>query len=384
MSGRGNQLRSPCDSVVMVRRSSTRRVVLLALGLSLVGLAVATPASADPARPTDYRSTVLRVHPKLPQGVEVSVVGGDSFLELRVARGHSAVVPDYEQGAGTTPEPYLRFLADGTVERNERSIAAAINRSRYGTDPTAADPKGTPKWTVVARDGRYLWHDHRIHWMLPNRPKAVSADGRVDMGGPNGAWTVDLTVDDEPVVVTGELVLLASPSPVPWLGMLVLAAGCLIGLALFRVRAGRPAPHRALAGALAISSLLAVGVGTAQWFDIPKAAGGTILTAAIPAVALVASVVAFVARAARTKLVALAAAVAALGGWAVLRRTVLTRAVLPTSLPFAVDRAVTALALGVALAGVTILVWRPPTDAAAATASPTDGTAGTAPAPRSA
>jgi len=366
----------------MVRRSSTRRVVLLAIGFTLAALAPAAPASADPARPTDYRSTILRVHPSLPPGVEVAVVGGDSFLELHVGRGHTAEVPDYEQGAGTTPDPYLRFLADGTVERNERSIAAAINRSRYGTDPTAADPKGTPKWTVVAHDGRYLWHDHRIHWMLPNRPKAVAADGRVDMGGPDGVWTADLIVDDTPVVVTGELVLLASPSPVPWVGLFAVIAGSLIGWAIVRVRRGRPAPHQALAGALGVASLLAVGVGAAQWLDIPKEAGGTILTAAVPAAALVASVVAFVARSARTKLMALAAAVAALGGWAVLRRAVLTRAVLPTSLPFAVDRAVTALALGVALAGVVILVWRPPTEVAAAPASPSDGPAGSAPTPR--
>ena len=61
-------------------------------------------------------------------------------------------------------------------------------------------------------------------------------------------------------------------------------------------------------------------------------------------------------------LVALALAVAGLGGWAVLRREALLRAVLPTTLPFGVDRTATAVALGTALAGAVVLVWRPPVD----------------------
>ena len=346
----------------MAGRSPTRRVVLFTLAVALGGLGIATPAAADPGRPTDYRSTILRVRPSLPTGVRVEVVGGDSFLQVRVARGHTVVVPDYEQGADTDPAPYLRFGSDGTVERNERSIAAAINRSRYGNDPSATDPHGAPRWTVVAHDGRYLWHDHRIHWMLPSRPEAVSAEGRVDMGGPNGTWSIELLVDGRPVTVTGELVLLRSPSPMPWLVLAAVAAVALVGVALLRVRAGEPAPHRALAGALAAGSVLAVVVGTAQWRGLPAVAGGTVLTALVPTGALAASIVALVARRARTTLVALAAAVAALGGWAVLRRSVLVRAVLPTSLPFSVDRAITALALGVSLAGAVVLVWRPPTD----------------------
>ena len=354
----------------MARRSPTRRVVLLALAFALAGVGVAAPASADPARPTDYRSTILRIRPALPPGVRVDVVGGDSFLQARVAPGHTLVVPDYEQGTDTTPAPYLRFSSDGTVERNERSIAAAINRSRYGNGPGATDPHGAPRWKVVAHDGRYLWHDHRIHWMLPTRPAAISADGRVDMGGPDGTWSIELLVDGKPATVTGELVLLRSPSPIPWVILVAVLALILVGVALVRVRAGRPAPHRALAGALVAGSALAVLVGTAQWRGLPAVAGGTVLTAAVPAAALAASILALVTRRARTRLVALAAAVAALGGWAVLRRSVLVRAVLPTPLPFGVDRAITALALGVSLAGLVILVWRPPTDPAAPAAGP--------------
>ncbi len=54
------------------------------------------------------------------------VVGGDSFLEVSVDEGHEVLVPGY-QG-----EPYLRFRADGTVERNRNSPATYLNDSRQG------------------------------------------------------------------------------------------------------------------------------------------------------------------------------------------------------------------------------------------------------------
>ena len=58
---------------------------------------------------------------------------------------------------------------------------------------------------------------------------------------------------------------------------------------------------------------------------------------------------------------ALPGSVAALASWAVLRRDVLTHAVLPTDLAYGVDRAVTALALGIAVGVGLVLAWRPPT-----------------------
>ena len=74
----------------------------------------------------------------------------------------------------------------------------------------------------------------------------------------------------------------------------------------------------------------------------------------------------------------LAAVAAALGSWAWLRRAVIDHAVLPTTWPPALDRTVTALALGAAAATVVLLVWRPP---GTVRASRPDGTVGTAPPP---
>lgn len=341
------------------RRGGRPLVALLVLTATLLG--PATPASADPARPTDYRSRVLSVRPALPAGIELRVVGGDSFLELRVRGDHTVVVPDYEGGEGTATRPYLRFLPDGTVERNDHSAAAAANESRYGTS-TAADIRDEPDWTVVARDGRYVWHDHRIHWMLPRAPTAVDAAGRVDLGGPDGTWAVDLEVDGEPVAVTGELLLLDAPNPAPWFALVLLGVGGSVGLVALAVRRDRPVPHRVLALALAGGGLLATLAGVVEWRSIPPGAGGSALTAATPALGLAAALIAAVATAARIRLVALAVAVAALGGWAVLRRETLLRAVLPTSLPFAVDRAATAIALGLAVGVAATLAWRPPVD----------------------
>jgi hypothetical protein len=213
-------------------------VVVVASILALV----APPALADPARPTDYRARVLGVSPTPPAGFHVRVVGGDAFLELEVPRGHTVAVPDYAQTA-TGPRPYLRFRADGTVQRNEHSVAAVLNRSRYGTDGEAPDPALEPRWVEVADDGRYLWHDHRIHWMGGSSP-TTDHHGRVDLGGPDGTWVIELEVDGRATTVTGELVRLKSPPEWPYYGVAVLVAAgfvALIGLFLRRFRRGEVA-----------------------------------------------------------------------------------------------------------------------------------------------
>lgn len=323
----------------------------------------AAPAAADPARPTDYRSRILSIRPSLPTGVELQVVGGDSFLDLQVSGDHTVVVPDYSSGDGTTARPYLRFGADGTVERNESSAAAAANETRYASSG-GGNVSDDPDWTVLGRDGRYAWHDHRIHWMVPRAPTAVDEDGRVDLGGPGGTWSVDLEVDGAPVTVRGELLLLAAPSPVPWLALVVLIVAGAVGAGVVAVRSGRQPPHRALAGALVVAGCLATAAGYAQWRSIPPGAGGSPLTVVVPALGLLGGLGAVVVRAARLRLAALAVSVAALGAWAILRREALLRAVLPTSVPFALDRAATAVALGMAVGVAVTLVWRPPVDRA--------------------
>lgn len=338
---------------------SRRPTWALAFGVALLVLVPAGAAGADPARPTDYRSQVLAVDPPLPAGASLRVVGGDAFLELRVPRGHLVVVPDYPGGDGASTRPYLRFRPDGIVQRNERSAAAVANERRYGSSGRVPAPGAIPRWRTVARDGRYVWHDHRIHWMLPTRPRAVDPDGRVDLGGAGGTWTIELEVDGHPATVTGELLLLDPPRPVPWFLGIALLATLLPVITWRRVRAGRSPAHRAIALVLCGAGIVATAVALVEWRSIPPGAGGSLLAVALPAVGAFAAAAA-AATSPRTQLAALAAAVGALGTWAVLRRDVLDHAVLPTSLPAGLDRAGTALALGLAIGAGVVLVWRPP------------------------
>lgn len=346
----------------MPERTRTAGALLALALIALVALGPAAPAGADPARPTDYRSTVLRAHPRLPQGVRARAVGGDAFLELQVAGGHRVVVPDYEGGEADAAAPYLRFLPDGTVERNRNAVATAANQSRYGSTTRSPDPTATPSWERVATDGRYAWHDHRIHWMAP-RPPQVAQGGRVDLGGPAGTWEVALVVDGRRTTLVGELVRVPPPSPVGWI-LLALASAAIV----LAVVAVRPRGTRAVGATATAAAAGALVAAWAAWSSVPAGAGagpaGLVVTAAGLAAAIVA-----LAGSARLRVAAWAGTAAALLGWAVLRRAVLTHAVLPTAAPAWFDRAATALALGVGAAIAVAVVWRPPPTGAGRTPS---------------
>lgn len=305
---------------------------------------VATPgvASADPPRPTSDRSTIDRIEPPA-DGVELQVVGGDSFLELTVEPGHKVLVPGY------TGEPYLRVHPDGTVEHNLRSPATHLNDDRYGDAPTPsdADADAEPVWEQIATDGTYAWHDHRIHWMSPDRPPGRSA-GQVIQD-----WEVPLIVDGQEVVAHGTLTWEKPISPLPWLATALAAAAVTL-----------VAARRSPSALPAVSSLVAAGaavvVATGETAAMPDSVGASPLPLTIAAVATVAAVLA--AAAALTHRRALAAiaslaSVAAVIGWGLLRLAVFTQPVLPTTLTPALDRAGTALALGLAL-GVAISTVR--------------------------
>ncbi|MCU1455125.1 MAG: hypothetical protein JWN46_3271, partial [Acidimicrobiales bacterium] len=255
------------------------------------------------------------------------VVGGDGFLELR-STGHQVVVLDQIQDQAPAPRPYLQIEPDGTVQLNRSSIGYYINGSRYGAGSPPASIQGpggaTPRWVTVGHGGRYLWHDHRIHWMAPGKPPSVRGNsGKVDMGGPDGDWVVRLVVDGRPVAVVGELVLHAAPNPLPWLA-LALAIVVLI------VAASQWSARWTTTIAAVVSGAVAVLVGWEQHVAVPAAAGGTPLSWALPGVALMAGMLAAGVRQPRRQATALLGASAALVGWVFMRWTVLTHAVLPT------------------------------------------------------
>lgn len=189
-----------------MRLSRVRRVLTLTGVLVVLG---AAPALADPPGPTSYEATVVGVDPMI-DGLEVRVLGGDSFLQI-VNDGHEVVVPGYDG-----QEQYLRFDRDGTVSVNLRSVTHWQNEDRYAASPVppGTGPDMPPQWVEVSDDGTWAWHDHRIHWMSP-----TTLPGQIDPASsqPQEAlsWPVELMVDGQPVVVNGILTWLPPASPLP-------------------------------------------------------------------------------------------------------------------------------------------------------------------------
>ena len=138
---------------------------------ALVALCVlAPPALAHEGNP-NYRSEVRAISPPV-DGLKAEVLNFDDRIELQY-RGSETIVVEGYRG-----EPYLRFEPDGTVSVNQRSPATYLNEDRFADAevPDTADPKAPPEWETVARNGRYDWHDHRIHWMSSTPPERVRAD----------------------------------------------------------------------------------------------------------------------------------------------------------------------------------------------------------------
>ncbi len=200
----------------------------------LVGLVLfASPAGADPARPTNYLSVMTSITPPTPYAT-LRVVGGDGFLDLTVAHGHTAVVQGY------AAEPYLRVLANGTVEVNKNSPAYYLNKSRYGTTPVPAALLGAtlpkPAWKVSGHHGHAVWHDHRIHFMARTPTPQLAAGLPV-------FWSVTFTVDGVAHVAHGNYRLLHGPNTVVWLALIVVAAALVWAVGRRGAGAGgRPSP----------------------------------------------------------------------------------------------------------------------------------------------
>lgn len=322
--------------------AGVRAAVTVALaGAVLVGGASA--ASADPAGPTDYESRVTAVEPEV-EGLDVEVIGGDAYVRLTAPPGSSVNVPGYTDG-----DLYLRFLPDGTVERNAASPTRWLNEARYGAaPPPEASAEAPPRWETVASDGTYAWHDHRVHWMSPELPDQV--DPGLDERQRVQTWSIPLTVDDRPVEVRGELDHLPSPSPVlpAAAALLVLALGLAVAL---RMPAGAPS-------IAAIGAVAAGVVGVAAVVGLPPGAEADPTLLVLPGVALV---LVLVATAIRGRPGIAGRVVGGLAGlpllvWGASQVGALTRAVVPTALPDGVARLLVAVVLGAAVAALAAAV----------------------------
>ncbi len=312
-----------------------RRLGTLAILAVALVLAMPAPAGADPAEPTSDRSRVRGIDPQ-DAPLEARVVGGDAFLEVRVEAGSEVTVPGYGG------EPYLRFLPDGTVERNRRSPATYLNEDRLGASaaPPGLDQDGEPEWEQVATGGTYVWHDHRIHWMSPDRPPGLEAGDVID------EWEVPLVVDGDPVTISGILRWEEPISPLPW------AALVAVLLAVTVVVTRRRSALVSGAASL-VSGGLAAGLAVAERSGLPSGAQSGLITVVVPVVAAAAGAAAVGLGAAGRRAgatITTLLSVAATIGWVLLRVDVFTEPVLPTTLDPGIDRAGTAVAAGLAIA----------------------------------
>lgn len=306
----------------------------------VVVLAPAGVAGADPPGPTDYETTIWGIEPATPS-IDVTVIGGDSFVQLTVERGTEVVVLGYEG------EPYLRFGADGTVEENRQSPTLALNADRYGSAPPGTGDAGAaPEWAIIASNSRYAWHDHRAHWMSREAPPGYERGDRIQEGA------IPLQVNGTAVTISVATTWLDEPSPVPIVAGAILAVFVL----MITVSIGRR-----IAWVLIAAGAAAVGIGWWQVSSVPEETGPSSIWWLLPAVAGASGVIAVVLG---RSLVSHALVV--LGGielalWVYLRRDGFTRALFPTEAPFWLDRGVTSaagVAAAIAIAASALAMFR--------------------------
>jgi hypothetical protein len=306
-------------------------------------LVVAAPATvhADAAGPSDWRSEIVSVTPAT-DAVTVTIEGGDAFVRIAVDPGHAVVVEGYAD------EPYLWTDGDGVVHENQRSPATYYNQNRSGVAelPPQADPAAEPDWKVVGDDGAWAWHDHRAHWMGGSPPPGMSA------GDSLTETVVPISVDGVATEITVLTTLIGSPPLWP------AVVGAVVGLALVGLTL---MPRRSLPVPLAIVPVAAAAtiIGLIQYRSLPPETGPRLIWWVPPLIAAVCGLALSVAHRAsvlvRSGLVLISASQLLLWGWT--RRTGITRAVLPTSAPFWLDRMVTAAALAAGLALIAVTVF---------------------------
>ncbi|MGB9359582.1 MAG: hypothetical protein WCC01_13605 [Acidimicrobiia bacterium] len=313
------------------------RSLLVVAGAVALVLLAAVPAWADAATPTNYRSQIL--YTEGPGVVEVEIVGGDAFVRMTTESGMTVEVLGYEG------EEYIRFDPDGAVVVNQRSPATYLNDDRYANVelPAEADASAVPRWETVSTDGTYSWHDHRTHWMSPTPPASVLAtDGNETVQIFD--WILPLRVEGSAGRIVGTLTWIPSTTALPWFALTVVT---LVAVAAATLRIG----PRSQSVVLLVLGLGAVVAGGAAMLAQPPE--GRVLGIDLigpPVVMVVAGFAALQARRS-SRLASQLVLIGSVGlsAWGVLRVGVLTHPILPTLLPYAADRLITAMVLGGAI-----------------------------------
>jgi hypothetical protein len=197
----------------------------------VAALLIGAPAALAHQGNPHYRSAIRQITPAVP-GLQLSVLNYDDRLSLHNTSGKAITILDY-QG-----KPYVRSLPNGVVQVNTNSQAYYLNVDRYGQVTVPKGLGAQPNWKVVNRDGRYDWHDHRIHWMSQSDPpglKDKSKRQKID------DWVVPMKVNGRPASIKGTLTWVPLPNaPLPVGAILAFAALVIVLLiAVFVVRRRR-------------------------------------------------------------------------------------------------------------------------------------------------
>ncbi|MDP9334919.1 MAG: hypothetical protein M3Q30_16640 [Actinomycetota bacterium] len=244
----------------MRRWVAIRFAAVAAAAIVLVGL-TAAPAAAHTIsgpRPTNYRSRVVAIAPRVP-GISARIVDLGSKIELTNRSSTEVTVLGYEG------EPYLRIGPSGVFE-NLHSRATYINRTRLGgTVPAGIDttPTADPQWKKVSGSHTARWHDHNIHWTSPQPPPPVAQSP--------GSFhhlsqrNIVLLRNGERVAIAVSLDWVPGPSGLRWIPALValFAAGVL----------GAASPRWSRALAVLLCLLVLSDIAHAIGFEIPRPGG---------------------------------------------------------------------------------------------------------------
>jgi len=170
------------------RAPQRERIVAIVASVALIGLGVAA-ASARAAitqttnvTDTQFETVLDRVEPSVAGVTWATVRERDEITVTNRSRETVTVYGYCVVGDGFCGGPYARLLPDGTVQVNENSQAYYLNQGFYATDvptiPPSVSADGLPsKWTTIATDGRFTWHDHRIHYTSTGLPASVQQHG---------------------------------------------------------------------------------------------------------------------------------------------------------------------------------------------------------------
>ncbi|MFN0027401.1 MAG: hypothetical protein ACKV2O_09525 [Acidimicrobiales bacterium] len=234
------------------------------------------------------------------------LLSADGYLELRSTCPGVVTVLGYED------EPYMEFSAEG-VRENVNSPAAYLNQDALGeaSVPESADAAAEPQWEPRSGLPTYRWHDHRVHWMVPEPPDVDADATRVR------EWTIPVRFDDDGTGAATYLIEargeLWYDRPLPSMVPITLVGGPMLVLTAFIVRGGM----------LAVGGRAGVGGGSGDrrlWRPVtrPLAAVVGLVTAATVVAVVVDHVLAASSSTGGKVLdAALVVAVSAVAGWGI-------------------------------------------------------------------